>query len=446
MGRRPTVLIHIDETQRDMHTMYWISLWLEKFGFSTSFCNRDTKDLMWELVRPDIMIDSHFNYYDMKTLEHRSNFTKICVLPAEGALFSERLTTHLYFREGEHDRCRYLAKAFVWGRIAHEHLLKSGHFRPEQLVLTGSPHFDAYLNTDAFRSQPTAKVGMMTTYSVINIFDGRNMLSYYDSMRNKPGIYYAEERNVEDLIWYHSCGFRVTMDLIDQLLKRDAREISIRPHQLENPESYRYIIERHGRTISLDYRMPFYEWTRGIYASFVCKSTAVSDLILAGRPAITIEELMGGRLDDHMNMPDNRIPFLQYVWRPQTCREAVELCQKAKEGKLPIAPALPEIQECISDYFHFPRPQPATYQIAREVAGLYRENGEFFRKKRRNRSPVMMVRNTLQLERLRLLARMNRIRYGCCYSIENARSLRDFWRQNIYRPCYESEIASGRIY
>ncbi len=465
MSRRPTVLLHIDERQRDVHIIYWISFWLEKYGFKTYFCNRANRDLFWETIKPDIMLDSHFNYYDLKKLEYRSIFTKFCVLPAEGAIFNDNIITWLYFsryetNEQKSAKSNYLAKTFLWSDKAKDTFIKTGLFNEGQLVVVGNPHYDVYMKKNVPKER--SKLGILSMFKGINIFDNRNYLQFYDSMRNHHGTHYAENRNVEDLIWYYTCGFRVTRDLLDYLMADGNFEVLLRPHHNENACNYEYLEKKFPKRFKLEYKIPFFKWIQQVYAVILCKSTTIAEAIIAGKPVICIEKLMGNRIDDHMNLPDNRIPlFMKYTWQPKDYEEAVVLCKKAKEGKLPLTPDDRGLMELINDYFGYPRKLPATFIIAREIAQLYSNNHSFFKRKKKRIISVNTIKSTLKLEYIRFKYFIKKwfdkkyiyntyyppYRFLFLFTEDGKESnyLKDFWVKNIYSKEYESEIRKSQI-
>lgn len=467
--RRPTVLLHIDEKQRDMHIVYWISLWLEKFGFKSYFCNRATRDLFWETIKPDIMLDSHLNYYEFKTLEFRSQFTKLCVLPAEGAIFNDNIISWLYFSrhettEQKKTKSRFLEKTFLWGSKAKESFVKSGLFNEEQLVVAGNPQYDVYMR-DIIPGKHT-KLGILTMFKGINIFDDRNQLEFFDSLREHHdcGTHYPKGRNVEDFIWYYTCGFRVTIDLIDALMEdgEENFEVLLRPHHNENPKNYKYLEKRFPSKIRLEYKTPFFDWLQKVYAVILCKSTTIAEAIIACKPVISIEKLMGDRLDDHMNLPDNRIPqFMACAWQPENNQEAIRLCKKAKEGALPSTPNNSGLKELINDYFGYPRKLPATFLIAKEIAQLYLDNQDFFKRKNTKRISANEIKSTIVREMLRLknlFDRSFRVKhlYNTYYPPykflawlsddgKELSHMKDYWLKNIYSKEYEAMIVKLKV-
>ena len=433
MAHRPTVLLHIDEKQRDMHIQYWISLWLTHCGFKTFFCNRMTRDLLWEAIKPDIMLDSHLNRYALKDLEYKSRFTKLCILPTEGAIFNKKTLTWLYFanKRDEKERVKYLAKTFLWGKKTQEEFLKTGLFKEEQLILVGNPQYDIYMRRKV--KDVKSKLGMLSMFKGINVSGKRNFLQFYDDLRNLQGTHYAEDRNVEDLIWYYVCGFRTTRDLLDYLMEQTSFDVSFRPHQTENAGNYKYLEKRFNGKFQLGYTTPFFQWLQKTYAVVLCKSTTILEIVLSGVPAISIEELMGERLDDHMNLPDNRLPLMmKYAWRPRSYKEAAELCGNARAGTLPVAPTEDGLGELLNDYFGYPRSIPATYIIAQEIVKLYRDNYDFFKRKKRKMSfpKAIEIGSLLALKQLK--SKISPFTYNQCFSIDNVSYLRQIWNNFIY--------------
>ena len=100
----------------------------------------------------------------------------------------------------------------------------------------------------------------------------------------------------------------------------------------------------------------------------MCKSTTVLELFVQSKAIISIEKLMGSRLDDHMDLPDNRLPFLKDVWQPSSLSELIELVEKSISGTITPTNGSDEIKKYLKDYFNYPRDVSAKKLIADEMS------------------------------------------------------------------------------
>jgi len=380
-----TVLIHIDEKQRDTHAMLWITFYLQEFGFDVYLCNRVNRSFLWEKLKPDIMIDSHINYYDEHTLAHMTKFTKLLILPAEGAIFNKHVLDLLYLGEkrSKKNNIKYVSKFLIWGNKNRQWLLEQNIIDEKKMEVVGCPRYDIYKN---FKPKNPSKIGILTMFKTINIFDGRSIIKLIDELKYRQGYNFDKNRNVEDLFWYYVSGCRVVLESIENLCSKNDFVIKIRPHQTEAPHNYNFLTEKYNNRVVIDMNDSFYEWLENVYALIVIKSTSMIEALLMGIPVISLENLMGDRLDDHMRMPDSRIPFLRYCWNPKTYDELVELCDKAKRGELKPSPDMQGFEQLTHDFFDYPRKEPSSLTIAKIVKETYEQDISFFKRKKINHS------------------------------------------------------------
>lgn len=385
MNGRYKVLLHIDEVQRDYVPLHWIGFFLEQLGARVRYSTRRTRMYLWKYWRPHAVLDSHINYHaSRETLEALTRETLLFLLPAEGLQFCEE-HINVPYTGPDNDRAEYLgylSRIFLWGRWQGSLLEKRKLLPPGLAVVSGNPKYDGI---EWYRKKQTAKksVGFVGLFNGINIFDDRSFLSYIYSLRNRKGINFDADKEVEDFIWYQVAAFRTFMELAEMLVGR-GYTVSLRPHQLENHANYETFKKMFGPRFQVNMGGSFQEWLLDQHAVIVMKTTSLYESFLTGVPIITVEDMIG-RLDSHMTLPNYRVPELQYCWRPEDPEEACALVDQAVQGNLAASPRGNDLQEKILQYFDFPRQKPSSLEIAENI---YDSCTERFKTAKKRNIPV----------------------------------------------------------
>ncbi len=432
MRERYKVLVHIDEPQRDYVPLHWIGFFLEEKGARVCYSTRRTRRHIWKYWRPHAVLDSHISYhFSEDELKALTRDTLLFLLPAEGLQFCQE-HIHVPYTGADNDRAAYLKyvnRIFLWGRW-QEYLLEKRQLLPAGLAMvSGNPKYDGI---DWYRNKPVRKksIGLVGLFNGINIFDNRNLLSFIYSLRNRQGINFDGDKEVEDFIWYQVAAFRTFMELAGMLVKR-GHTVSLRPHQLENHRNYRPFEKKFGSRFQVNRGGSFQEWLVNQQAIIVMKTTSLYESFLSGVPVITVEDMVR-RLDEHMTIPNYRVPELKYCWRPKTFEEACSFADQAGQGKLAVSPEPEALKEKIRSYFDFPRQIPSSREIAENIynACLKRFSPA---EKRKKTLPERFARGISLLDR-------RYFRYEKEHDLKKVS--RDIWEQCIVRRCRQEETNS----
>ncbi len=364
MQRGFKVLLHIDEFQRDFLPLHWIGYFLEKMGAKVRYCTRYNRYQLWRHWKPHAFLDSHLNYH--KSEEILRDMTKnslLFVLPAEGLQFNEE-HVHIPYTGVKNDKTSYLkyvTRVFLWGKWQNSLLYKKKLFPEGLSFVSGNPKFDG-IKSYKRKLLHKRTVGIVGLFNAINIFDNRNFLSLIYGLRNRQGINFNKDGEVEDFVWYQVGAFRIFMTIAEMLIRR-GYTVSFRPHQLENSQNYKPFRKIFGSRFVIDNGGDFQSWLSGQHAVIVMKTTSIYEAFSMGVPIITVEELFKD-LDSHMKITNYRIPELLYCWRPKSFLEAVSLIDQAAEEKLNVCPEIDKFREKIKMYFDFPGERSSSWFIA----------------------------------------------------------------------------------
>jgi hypothetical protein len=159
---------------------------------------------------------------------------------------------------------------------------------------------------------------------------------------------------------------RLTFDFLDAWSKLGERAI-LRPHSNEALPPYDYLLKKYGAHLVLDNQLGFFMFLQQVSAVLALNTTAITEAYLARTPIICLEELLHGRYQDHLNSPDARLEYLDYVWRPETLDELIQLAQQAQRGQLPICPKPAAFEAVLRDYYDWPRTESTCVTVARDM-------------------------------------------------------------------------------
>ncbi len=396
------VLLHVDVRRRDLMCMVWIKHWLEQMGAEVRLCSRVTVRREFERFRPHAAVLAHTT--ELATTHPQllddARRTRLFMLPTEDftndlSIYLEPLEPDLKnaLQHPEQGWLHYFTRVYGWGPTNKALMLESKLVSPEQALVTGNPRFD--LDWDKLFS-PSAvgkPIGIVGSLVDINQWDinlrpwpllhGRTKHPFFlfrqhmdgpqclfeqvGDLRSARGFYYPADRNAEDVLWASIAHLRLIWDFLDAWTKRGG-DVILRPHTMERTQTYDVLVERYKPHLTLNNDPGFFMFLQKVSGVLVMSSTAIIEALLANRPTICLEEMLGGRYTDHVGYPSTRrLPYLDHLWRPQTVDELVELAQKASQGQLAPCPQPEKFTPFFRDNYDWPRREPGTLTIAKDV-------------------------------------------------------------------------------
>jgi hypothetical protein len=402
------VIVHIDNRYRDLMSATWLKFWLEQLGAEVRLTSRATLLKEFERFRPHACLLSHvfsFGNQDHEIFIKYAKRTRLFIMPTEdGIIF---ITPDAYpndfepdielaKRQPEKGFLHYVTRVYCWGAEQKQNLLQSGVATNEQVYPVGNPRFDIdwdRLSTSSVEGKP---IGIVTSFfDFINpwdfytrpwpdmptqpnsnnyffrrVLDGPEYTFYaIDEWRKfaSQGIFIPVNRNVEDVFWGVHANLRLIFDFLDSWTQRGGKVI-LRPHPLERIKSYDYLLARYSPYLEINREQGFFHFLEKVSATIVMSSTSIIEAYLAKRPIICLESLLHGRYQEHLShSAANRLYFMDYLWRPQNMDTLIKMATAATHGQLSSCPNPALFDEILKKNYDWPRSEPTTYTIAKDV-------------------------------------------------------------------------------
>lgn len=376
LARQARILIHLDERRRDFPVLAALKILLERAGHRVILSTRRHTLLYLRRVAFDAIIVpymEHIPYGDIPAISARS---KIYMLPTEGILFNEGPLL-LKYAGGENPKLwdrqiRAVKRFFLWGNYSRRILLNTGKFREDQLAAVGGPRMDFFLAgptaEEKALSDPRA-LGGITGFSLTNSFRPMDPFQRVDAGRVVRGLYESPTRQVEDRLWIETAWVRVWLQFFDECRERGER-IRLRVHHRENLQSYGYLRRKYASVLSFDGQdLPFESWLDRLGILLGYNSTTFFEAVALGKPAISMEGLIGPRLQDHTDsFVMNHYPIMDHLETPGSFDELFDFIARVRRGEWEAATAYgPEAQAILRDVCHYPRSNSALAEIVETI-------------------------------------------------------------------------------
>ncbi len=378
----------VDNRTRDIEGILLIYYWLKDMGYPVVLSNQiNWKDKCF-LHNPSVVVlSSAITVYGSvygAFLDFLTRYSKIAILPQEGAIPKKDCMNALFTGKFEHDVAytKGVSRIFMWGDQTRQWIEEENIFNPSQTMVTGTPRFDALMLEREEGGRAEKHIGFATSHTHINCYTFANRsdnfmthLDYRKDSSNGVENYYSQDRHWEDWIWYNCAAFRYECELIKRCAVDLKAAISLRPAPFELVEGYNFFKDKYK---NFESRNDYYlsEWVKDIFCMIVYVSTVAVSALAYGVPVISPLKLLGERLYDHIKLDQLISPyFSRFFHFPQNLDEALDMIRSAKAGELP---ALPEgkkddLGRYLKSYYDFPRQEPSSLTIARELGRLAEE-------------------------------------------------------------------------
>lgn len=372
-----SILIHVDERRRDFPVLAALKLLLERAGHRVILSTRRHTPVYLRRLRFDAILVpymEHIPYDDLPALGARS---KIYMLPTEGIMFDEGPLLYKYGGGADPSRwdrqIRAVRRFFLWGDYSRRILLGTGRFREEQLLVVGGPRMDFFLvepSPEERKLFEPGSLGGITGFSLTNSFIPMSPFQRVDMGRVGRGMYHSPTRQVEDRIWIETAWVRVWLELFDECRRR-GEKIRLRVHHRENLQAYRYLRGKYGSVLGFDgQELPFESWLDRLGILLGYNSTTFFEAVATGKPAVSLEGLIGPRLQEHVDgFAMNHYPIMDHVETPGSFSELFDFIARVRAGKWEAALAYgPGPQAILRDVCDYPRKHSALAVIVETIS------------------------------------------------------------------------------
>ncbi len=376
---RRSVYFHIDEIARDAVVAANLRKILNTHGVELVYGNRAHTHLFG--------VFNNFSAFDLYVFPNMDLFKGECpdverlsapviILPTETVGGTTRNVDRLaakYFGSYP-DECwpwiNTVAAFCVWGPSHRKAFEAKGPQLLPKCHIVGHPRFDrrCQVRPSDTQQQDRIRVGIISRFFAINPFDQRGMVQVVYEGRKIPGreqpVYrMSPDRDVEDRIYTEAIDLRLIFELIDKL-DPSRHEIVLRTHPREDRTSWEQLIEQNRVPVRLaPWDQPYIHWVNSVDYVVGPVSTSFYDCMVAGRKPLCTVDIAPHRQNHILAGGDDENPILNYVGRPKTMDELVQMISlKPKLEPLDFPPGLLEIlyqeanyPECSNSLDYFAR-------------------------------------------------------------------------------------------
>jgi surface carbohydrate biosynthesis protein len=273
---------------------------------------------------------------------------------------------------------QHYSKVLTWGPVLKDWIVEAGLYPEEKVKIVGCTRYDFYRDAKSPATE-NRTLGGMPSFLGISQHDNPNMFELLDRGRGHHGIYYGRNGGYEDFVWAAATYVRLFLEFLDIWCLELKNPVAFRPYTLECLDDYSYFSRKYGKLFTIDTKTPFPGWLLDRCASVFCYSSSIIESIISGVPFITLQEVLGDRLEYLMpssELPDVRGEIYRYTYQPVSINEIVELAQRAIKGELPLRTSYrdsEQLQKLLWDYYGWPQKFPSSLIVARHIDELMQE-------------------------------------------------------------------------
>jgi len=347
---RRSVYFHIDEVARDAVVAANLRRVLAPFGVRLVYGNRANSEVIRyfkTLPAFDLCIFPSMDLFRVSCPQPDRISIPVILLPAETVGGTSRNLDRVaakYFGSYPGDCVDWLEKitAFcLWGP-SHYRVFET--MRPhlvDKCHVVGHPRFDYRCQRPASLAVPSEKIriGIISRFPGLNPFDGRGTIQIiFDGRRirgDEPIYRLSPDRDIEDRIYVESIDLRTLFQIVDRL-DRTRHEVILRAHPREDRTVWERLIARNKLPIKIaPWDQPFMHWVKSVDYVLGPVSTSFFDSIVGGKVPVCTIDLAPHRQSHILAGGDDENRILNYVLRPKSVDEVIDLVSSKPPGELP---------------------------------------------------------------------------------------------------------------
>ncbi len=280
---KPRIVIRAFTCRRDTASALLLANILEEMGCEVLVTS--TRDFLRTVKywRPNaVVVNTRSGPISVKSL-----FPDMKVIQIDGEGLSpdkDMIAQYYYNNMDVYDACDEI---LLWGNKAYDEVISLAKLRGREIGkvhVVGNIHFDfvKYMPEKLKDKEKYNSIGFATRYRSINDHEGRSTLKY---LPNKG--------NLDDTI-FQCKSFVGMIDCIKELLEKTTYNISIRPHPLEQINSYKEYLQiwfgkDNVKRITIDESLSFSQWAVKQQAILSPTSTSFMKAYLLKVPVINID-------------------------------------------------------------------------------------------------------------------------------------------------------------
>lgn len=301
------VLIHNDNSKRDLLGLKILQFELEKLGFKTKICNSQEAEIMFRLFKPNIFLASRADQYISK---QASKNCLVFIIPGEGGHQTKETMLSVFMGRGywKLDNVSWIKRCYLWNKNTYDWLIESKLFKESQLKVVGNSRLDIYKNKRLLdflnNKKKKFKIGVaFSAKSTSTYFGPPHFPKVYYNMNPKMNYPITiEDGHYEDIVWRDHSILRNMMAVIKSCIDNNVGDIILRPSPFEDPKEFDFLKNLHPNKIQVLPSQTLPEFLSEIDVLLTCWSTVGLEAIVLNKPVISIAGLMSEkRLFQHIS-------------------------------------------------------------------------------------------------------------------------------------------------
>ncbi len=257
--------------------------------------------------------------------------------------------------------------AFFWNKMSMEECKKTfPHLKKNKLILSGNPKFDLIKFLPKKKKKKTNIIGFSTRFSHINQHEGINY-TFVSLMPQRPS-------RTSNFTYADVLGFKNMMKVIDTILKKTDKTISIRPHPLEAIDNYYSLVvkefeEKYRKRIIINSSLCIVEWLEDLDVLISPTSTAIYEAYLMKVPIISMDYISGTK-KYYYNFNEISKIIYNSCHEPRSVSSLLNMIKK-NEFKFKKNE---ELEQYLKNFHSYHFKQSSTLLIAEEVIKFLKKN------------------------------------------------------------------------
>ena len=345
--RKLHILFHIDELARDSIVASAMKRVAKKYNIEIHYTTKRLSRILRlfngfdAIILPSLL---HYQYFFPSPKKLPNN---IYILPSEAvgqATGTLRRMQAKYFgnKEIESIPWHQSVKGFLlWGEVHKDGLVAKEAKYSQKSYVVGHPRLSKWCKAPKKRVKNDSKkktIGFVSRFGGINPFDQRGNMQYMQkSMRffeEAPRWENSSsELDAEDMLYTELLDFRLFMMIISSLNPNNFK-FKIRPHPREDRNQWKKLQKISNLNIEISkWDHPFTYWLTEVDKIICPPSTSIYDMLCQGYHPICTDKIIKKRKNHILAESDDKNKVLDYICRPESLEELIEIIEKDKSTK-----------------------------------------------------------------------------------------------------------------
>ncbi len=340
--RKLHILYHIDELARDSIVASAMKRVSKKYNIEIHYTTKRLSRILRLFNGFDAVILPSLQHYKYFFPSKKNLPNNIYILPSEAvgqATGTLRRMQAKYFgnKEFESTPWHKSVKGFLlWGEVHKEGLVANESKYSKKSFVVGHPRLSEWCKAPKKQVNNTSKkktIGFVSRFGGINPFDQRGDMQYM-----KGAMRFFEEAprwenssselDAEDMLYTELLDFRLFMMIIFSLNHNDY-QFKIRPHPREDRNQWKKLKKNSNLNIEISkWDHPFTYWLTEVDKVICPPSTSIYDMLYQGYHPICTDKIIKKRKNHILAESDDKNKVLDYVCRPESLQELIEIIEK----------------------------------------------------------------------------------------------------------------------